>query len=609
MLDFSPRPAAAGRNSPGAASAASGPNMTILRESVLTRMDLSETTRDRYVSAIDRLEGILNRPLASIPANLEFVLERFPLDGFDPMRWSSNEAFRTWRGRVLAPLKTFLGIHDERARLRAMEDGWTDLFVAVEPLTEGKVGTALWHPMKLKSLKTFALEARAIGVQPSGFTREVAQRIDAQSLGNKRTANRMAMRRLDELRGFPELRHLLPPQPIAYRPGSVALPDDLPAPWEAQIAAWVEDVTKGGWDPIAKTFTDDHEGHAHVMTSALRTSLRTAIRLNLVNVADTEAPIGLLRDEEAVCVLAGELLASAGKPKDEGKLAPRTIRKYLRLIRQLRAKLGFNDDLLDQILANNKTARKGKDDDKCITPRNRRFCEGLIEKASLRRKFFRSHATLRAEAERILDGVGGKVDALSGHRLARVRMLGAAAAFAAIEIGGAPIRVGNAMALTCIGDDAWITVPAKGRKPVKVLLPAGAVKNRQPIEFEIRPNRHGYWDTLTWYMRTIRPLFPHAARSPYLFTAVRTPGASLDEGYFGAQFSTLMRTVVDLPMTPHQMRHGQTSLLLNAHPNEIEVIAHRIGDTMQTLRNHYGWLDALRLVERGQDLLAGLIDD
>ena len=70
-----------------------------------------------------------------------------------------------------------------------------------------------------------------------------------------------------------------------------------------------------------------------------------------------------------------------------------------------------------------------------------------------------------------------------------------------------------------------------------------------------------------------------------------------------------MRTVVNLPMTPHQMRHGQTSLLLDKYPNEIEVIAKRIDDRPGTLRQYYGWLSALKLVERGQDLLVGLMHD
>ena len=69
-----------------------------------------------------------------------------------------------------------------------------------------------------------------------------------------------------------------------------------------------------------------------------------------------------------------------------------------------------------------------------------------------------------------------------------------------------------------------------------------------------------------------------------------------------------MRTYVDLPMTPHQMRHGQVSLLLNAHPEEIEVIAKRIDDKAVTMRTFYSFIKALAMVERGQDLLKGLIN-
>jgi len=107
----------------------------------------------------------------------------------------------------------------------------------------------------------------------------------------------------------------------------------------------------------------------------------------------------------------------------------------------------------------------------------------------------------------------------------------------------------------------------------------------------------------------IRPLFPHAETSRYLFPSVKLKGRHLNSDYFGAKFQRMMRTVVDLPMTPHQMRHGQTSLLLDRLPNEIEVIAKRIDDTADTLRTFYGWLNAIKLVERGQDLMIGLMDD
>ena len=244
-----------------------------------------------------------------------------------------------------------------------------------------------------------------------------------------------------------------------------------------------------------------------------------------------------------------------------------------------------------------------------MTPGNRRFCELLVERKDLRRRFLLSHSTLRAAAVEVLDRARLEGRELSGREAARVRLLGASACFAAIEMGGAPIRVGNAMALTCVGEDAQIQLPSKGRKPIKVLIPEERTKNGTTIEFPIRHNPYGFHDTILWYRRVVRPLFPTASTSPFLFPAVTVRGAHLDPNYFRAHFAALMRMVVNLPMTPHQMRHGQTSLLLNRHPNEIEVIAKRIDDTSETLRRYYGWLNALRLVERGQDLLVELMDD
>lgn len=181
---------------------------------------------------------------------------------------------------------------------------------------------------------------------------------------------------------------------------------------------------------------------------------------------------------------------------------------------------------------------------------------------------------------------------LTGHERARARLLGTSACFVAIDIGGAPIRVSQS-----------------GKKPFKVLIPGERTKNGSPIEFSIRHNSYGYFDTVRWYFYTIRPVFPHAAASPYVFPAVTAVGMPLNADYFGAEFTGLMRTVANFPMTPHQMRHGQTSLLLNRYPNEVDVIAKRIGDTPDTLRQYYGWLNSLKLVERGQDLLVGLMDE
>ena len=574
------------------------------------RTDISETTRDRYLAAIARTGERLNRPLAGIEAELALVEERFQLDGFDPAEWPTDTAYALFRRRLQAPLREFLGVHATQAALRAQQDDWTRLFTAIKPLTEGRIGkNAKWHPMELAAMKTFALVARSYGWQPRELTLIEAQRIDADFRGNKREANARALRRLDELREFPQLSALLPPLPIEFTAERRALLLTALEPgWEMQFLPWIEAVTKKNWDPVEKKFADDHAKHADAMRSAFRTALRIGVEIGQISPDQADLRVAFA-DDEILCAIAGEMFARRTRSKKDGRLVPRTSRKYLKAINQVRSYLGIDTRVLKLVIANNAVAREGKKAEKCMTPKNRKFCEGVVDNPALRRRFLTSFKVLRDAAETILAQAAAENRRLTKLETARVRILGTAACFAAIEIGGAPIRVENAMRLTCDGEDAQIRIPAKGKKAIKVFIPPELTKNKVAIEFPIRSNRFGYHDTIRWYLREIRPLFPPAATSPYLFPAVRTPGAHLNPDFFGAEFAGLMRTIVNLPMTPHQMRHGQTSLLLDRHPNEIEVIAKRIDDKPATLRQFYGWLNSLKLVERGQDLLVGLMED
>jgi hypothetical protein len=586
----------------------SGPSLFDLHTHVAARTDLKASTRDRYLGAISTAAEIMNRPLSTITADLALVETRFRLDGFDPGRWSMDDGYQLFRRRLQASLREFLGVHAAQARLRAMEDNWTRLLTAIEPLTAGRVGQgAALHPMKREALKTFALVARGYGWQPQDLTWEKAQIIDADSRGNKRAANCQSLQRLDELRAFPQLLPFLPAHPIGFTADRrVALLQVLDPSWEAQFVVWIDTVTKTGWDPVERRSVDDHVGHAHVMRSAFRTALRIGLGLGEIT-PDTHDLKAILANDEIMCSIAAEMFARRLRKRKDGHLAPRTSRKYLKLLNQIRGHLGIDTTLLSQVLANNAVAREGKRAEKSMTPKNRKFCEMLVAQPHMRRRFLLSFQTLREAAEAILAAAAAERRDLTPREVSRVRYLGVSACFAAIEIGGAAIRVGNAMALTCFGDDAQIGIPANGKKPIKVIIPAELTKNKSEISFPISANVFKYRDTIQWYFMTIRPLFPHAAGSPYLFPAIKAKAGHLNTGYFGAEFADLMRTVVNLPMTPHQMRHGQTSLLLDQYPNEIEVIAKRIDDTADTLRTFYGWLNALKLVERGQDLLVGLM--
>ncbi|GAW34996.1 hypothetical protein RA2_02054 [Roseovarius sp. A-2] len=593
----------------GRGSASADKTMFDLHTHVQARKDIASSTKNSYLGAISYLAELKNKPLSGIPASLEEFDDWFPVDAFNIDNWPTNTAFELWRRRVRSSLRKFLGVTKALADLRAQQDEWNDLFDAIEPLVSGKVGqSARWHPMKLSALKTFAIVARAYGYMPRDIDLSVALRLDSDFTGNKKEANRRSIDRLDELRQFPEVLPLLPPKPVNFKP-ELRRKANVPlvGRWEEQFCSWIEKVTKTGWDPVSRQFADDHQSHADVMRSAMRTFLRIAVDTGRACDADADLEV-VLGDDDLVTEIAGELFERTNRRKGEGRLAPRTCRKYLKAIGQIRRHLEIDNSELELIVANNATSREGASAEKRMTKKNRQFCESLIDKPHVRRRFFFSFATLKQEACSIFEKASLEERALTSREIGTARLLGSAACFVAIEIGGAPIRIENAMGLTCFGDDAQLRVPKGKGKPMQVWIPPELTKNRQEVEFPIQYDKFGYYETIRWYLKEIRPLFPHADSSPYLFPAVKTPGASMNPSWFGSEFSNVMRTYVDLPMTPHQMRHGQVSLLLNAHPEEIEVIAKRIDDKAATMRTFYSFIKALAMVERGQDLLKGLIN-
>lgn len=112
----------------------------------------------------------------------------------------------------------------------------------------------------------------------------------------------------------------------------------------------------------------------------------------------------LFLDDEAICAIAAEMFARRHRSKADGHLEPRTSRKYLMMLNQVRGHLGIDTTLLEQVLANNAVAREGKKADKRMTAKNRAFCENLVENSTMRRRFFKSFRALRDEAEHCCRG-------------------------------------------------------------------------------------------------------------------------------------------------------------------------------------------------------------
>ncbi|NOR31952.1 MAG: tyrosine-type recombinase/integrase [Sulfitobacter sp.] len=583
-----------------------------LRNHVAKRDNLTRSTRAKWLRVIDRVAKVQNRPLAQIPATLEHFEATFPPTWSNAAVWKSTRAYKDFRGILQSALREFTGVHAKRDELRKRDDSWAQLLAAVTLLTAGKLGNSemapRWHPMKLVGLKSLAREARDLNIQPLALNAETGNEIASAATGNLRSTIVRALRRFDELFAFGELNKMLPAEPICFSDGRlVPLVKKLPDDWEALLSEWALGATQKNWDPIVEEFSDKHEKHAHVIRSAVRTFARVALDLHLIE------PSGKLRillaDNSVMTAVAREMFARKDLAKNRGRLQPRTSRKYLKCLRQIRAHLGIEVGLIEDILKNNLVARQGRKDDKEMTPANRKFCEDLVGNPALRRRFFCAHLALQAEARRVIEAARNSNRNLSNQELAQVRMLGAIACFAAIEIGGAPVRLKNALQLTCVGQEAHIQISTERKRAIAVFIPANLTKNRKSIEFQIQPSKHHFYEVVRWYMDEIRGYFPNAQKSQYLFPSLKNADGHLSSGHFRSQFQSLMRRVANVPMSPHQMRHGQTSLLLNKYPEALEIIAIRINDHPQTLRNYYGWLNSLRLVEHGQNLLAGLIDE
>lgn len=571
--------------------------------------EITSTTADSYRAAIRLLARKHNVPVKSCRADLADFERRFPLDGFDPDWHNSEDAYLTWRRRAQGSLGAALGVAEKRRKQRHVCDDWTHLVEALKPYTKNHPTRWVVAPQKLIAIEQFAQTCRQYERQPQSIDCAFMLELETHYGGNKRWNHRRAAIRMDEWRAIPEVADLLPPRPIGFDKADWKKPIDVPTQFMAEIEPWVLATTQADWDPVDKEFTSDHREHARVARCAFRTYLRSAVSNAAIDaIAPSCLPAFL--DHEAARAVLSDLIARTKRPKGMDRLSPRTIRKYLKVIVQVLGAADHEPEILVQALNANRVLSAGAKAEKRMTPENQKFCERLVERKDHRVKFLGSFLWLRRAAEEILDAAKAEARGLTPRERSRVCLLGMCAAFAALEIAGAPLRIVNVLNAHMFGDDAWIRVPDKGNGPIKVHIPAEFTKaGVEAIRFQIKPNKYQGHDTILWFVRRIRPLIPAADGNCFFLPSPRKPGAPVSDKWFREEFKAAMRSIVGLPACPHQFRHGQASLLLNKHPGEVVVIAKRTGHSVGTLLRFYAFLDAIKAMERGQDMMLGLMDD
>ncbi|WP_114011633.1 site-specific integrase [Cohaesibacter intestini] len=577
------------------------------------RTDLSDENKARYASAIKRAGFIRNKPLSSIQASLDLVEITFPLDGFDPSRWATPEAYRQFRRRLQAALKDFLGVYKALEEARAQQDGWYHLLDALDCHAPDIPELDAYRKTNFVAVRSLADFMRTENVQPQAITGDIANRLYLKCPTRMRDSYRRAMAFLDKLREYDFARPHLPLGSIDFSASRLRQQQEpIPPHWQEDFEAIYAVLADEDFDPIDKEFAGRSPETQTLFNSTMNSITRTY--LNVHPETDTSQPWDLIFTRgDVITEMCNLMVARCQLPAgDNRKIQPRTARKYLNKYKRVLHELDADPNALKEFtkaLKNNPILIEGKDAEEEMAEANKRFCENLFESTPLTKRFFNSPFAFQDAAMEMETVASAQGRPLTKNELVTYRWLGTCAAFCAIEIGGAPIRCENAMGLTLHGTDAHIMMPKSKKDPIKLRIPPGKVKNKKGIKVEIHPGKQDYLGVLNWYLETIRPLYQHAANNPYFFPAPESATKPMDESYFSERYSLYTRTVLNLPMTPQQMRHGQASLLLRAHPEKIVVIAKRLGDTVNTVLTYYAWIEEVEQMQAGQELIAEMIDE
>jgi len=166
---------------------------------------------------------------------------------------------------------------------------------------------------------------------------------------------------------------------------------------------------------------------------------------------------------------------------------------------------------------------------------------------------------------------------------------------------GLPLRAQTICQLKCQGADRHVFFP-RGASADQVLfdIPGELIKTGEPIKQSLSPRgQMSPRKILRWFLDEPR----------HLLLAGHTRRPARDLLFCGLGYSRLHRAwdrgtqYIGLPMTQHLVRHAIATMLFNEDSNYAPAIAALLGNSEQTVRRYYAFVDEERQRAKG---LAGL---
>ncbi|WP_306110943.1 MULTISPECIES: hypothetical protein [Roseovarius] len=576
---------------------------------------VDETERNR----IARVGEFFNAPLSTCDGGGADLLAWFdanfpplkqigsgPLPGAGRHFWQSKSSYAKWREVVRRRIRTTLGLVAAQKALRERIDGWTPFLAILKDLSKdhGPV-----HPGTFGSIRTFSDRAREAGLDPMDLTPDTVPSFLEGMPAHESSASATALRALARHRIFPQIAAHLPPDfDTAYLIPAVRTP--VPESVRMMIAEMVEAARydHSTYDDVSESCTENFNATtAETYRAALVALARAAQETGLADLASLNCLDALFKTRVRVAVIRHWIDES----ETETGFSLRTAADYVRIVAQIGKANGLKTKKWLKNLTTNPHLQEGHAAGEKMSPKNRSFYENLIHNPKDVRTFLRQHVLYQNRAEDIL----ATDKPLTGTQLRTVRRLSTCAAFSALEIRGAGLRKGSALAAECSGTGQNFFHKTTGEKKFFELRVAQKDMKGEYVELppiHIRDDKYCGYEVIDWYLKTARPLFDFAnsefceknkcARATHLFVSERS--ANPLAGQMLYKWLTRSSAEIGLPMYPHNFRHGFATLLLARSWSNRGRASAYLGCSIGVLDTYYGWIDKRQKLEEVQDLLA-----
>ncbi|MCE0505913.1 hypothetical protein LR948_11135 [Roseivivax sp. GX 12232] len=534
------------------------------------------------------------------------ILGAQPLPGAARAFWSSRTAYAKWREVVHRRIRTTLGLVEAQKAVRARVDAWTPFLSLLESLSKdhGPV-----HPGTFGAIRSLSDRARTAELDPLDLTPDQVPAFLEALPVHERGSSMTALKALDRLKRFPQIAgHLPSDYDTAYLlpPSRSVVPKEI----RRKIAEMVKVARfdHSTYDDVSESCTENfNEQTAQTYHAAFVTLARAAKESGQVDLASLDSLSPLFKKKnriEAIRSLIDRAETDAG-------FSLRTAADYVRIVAQIGEANGFKMKGWRRSLKKNPALKEGHAAGEKMSPKNQEFCERLIHNPSDVRTFLRQHVLYQERAQDIL----ATDKPIPKEKLRTARRLATCAAFSTLEIRGAGLRKGSALAAQCEGaQQNFFRKTSGGKKLFELRLARkdmkGGYVEMPPIH--VRDDKYCGYEVLDWYLTTARPLFDYAnpefcekekfARATHLFVAEKSA-----RPLGGATFYNWMirsSAEIGLPMFPHNFRHGFATLLLARSWSNRGRAAAYLGCSVGVLDTYYGWIDKRQKLEEVQDLLA-----